>query len=184
MVANRRFAATSQFVAVAFFWVSQSLIERCRSCTLRQLGNAPKHQLVDPSLAACLLGLDTNALLKNDIAGPSVPRDGTFLGALFESLATLGVRTFADSAEVKIGHLRTARGRQEIDLIVERADGRVVAFEIKLARSVTDHDVRHLNWLGDRIGDRLLDRLILTTGPTAFRRSDGVAVVPLALLGP
>ncbi|HMR13885.1 MAG TPA: AAA family ATPase, partial [Arachnia sp.] len=47
-----------------------------------------------------------------------------------------------------------------------------------------DHDVRHLNWLHDQIGDRLADRVVLTTGEYAYRRSDGVAVVPLALLGP
>lgn len=150
---------------------------------LRRLGSAPKHQLADPSLAARLLGVGAPALLTDEINGPTIPRDGTLLGALFEALATLSVRTFADAAEARTGHLRTATGRQEIDLIAERSDGRVVAFEVKLARTVNDHDVRHLNWLGERIGERLLDKVILTTGPTAYRRADDVAVVPLALLG-
>ncbi|HBS07567.1 MAG TPA: DUF4143 domain-containing protein, partial [Microbacterium sp.] len=35
-----------------------------------------------------------------------------------------------------------------------------------------------------RLGDRLADALVLTTGPAAYRRRDGVGVVPLALLGP
>ena len=30
----------------------------------------------------------------------------------------------------------------------------------------------------------VLDRVIVTTGPEAYRRKDGIAVVPLALLGP
>lgn len=151
---------------------------------LRRLGSSPKHQLADPALAARLLGLTSPALLADEIGGPAIPRDGTYLGALFEALATLCVRTSADAAEASTGHLRTAAGEREIDLIVERADSRVVAIEVKLARTVYDDDVRHLHWLGKRIGDRLLDKVILTTGPEAYRRKDGVAVVPLALLGP
>ena len=46
-----------------------------------------------------------------------------------------------------------------------------------------DKDVSHLHWLGEQIGDRLVDKIVLTTGSTAYRRADGVAVVPLALLG-
>jgi uncharacterized protein len=41
-----------------------------------------------------------------------------------------------------------------------------------------------LNWLRQQIGDRLADRIVVYTGRFAYRRSDGVAVVPLALLGP
>jgi hypothetical protein len=47
-----------------------------------------------------------------------------------------------------------------------------------------DADVRHLDWLEEEIGDRLLDKVVLGTGPQAYRRPDGVAVVPLALLDP
>jgi len=94
------------------------------------------------------------------------------------------MQVYAARNEARLGHLRTARGRQEIDLIVERADGSVVAVEVKLARDVSGDDVKHLNWLGDKLGDRVLDRVVITTGPSAYRRRDGVAVVPLVLLGP
>lgn len=66
----------------------------------------------------------------------------------------------------------------------ERADGSVAAIEVKLARSVSGADARHLAWLGEKLGDRVLDRVIVNTGPSAYRRDDGIAVVPLALLGP
>jgi uncharacterized protein len=151
---------------------------------LNELGQAPKHQLADPALAARLLGVDTTALLAGESPGPSIPRDGTLLGALVESLVALSVRVYAERNDATLGHLRTARGRQEIDLIVERDDGRVLAIEVKLARTVDDRDLRHLRWLKERIGDRLLDRVVVTTGPAAYRRADGVAVVPLALFGP
>lgn len=151
---------------------------------LRELAAAPKHHLVDPSLATTLLGLGAGALLHGDEGTVTIPRDGTFLGALFESLTVQSVRVYAQAAEATAGHFRTHRGEHEVDLIVERRDGRVVACETKLAGTVGDDDVKHLLWLADRVGDELLDMVILTTGPEAYRRPDGVAVVPAALLGP
>lgn len=67
--------------------------------------------------------------------------------------------------------------------MVERYDGSVVAIEVKLSATVADSDVRHLRWLRDELGDRLADAVVVTTGSDAYRRSDGIAVVPLALLG-
>lgn len=102
----------------------------------------------------------------------------------FESLVTLSIRTYAQAAEATVKHLCTAGGHHEIDLIVERDDGRVVAVEVKLARDAKDRDTTHLRWLADRIGDDLLDAVIVTTGAEAYRRPDGIGVVPAALLGP
>jgi uncharacterized protein len=151
---------------------------------LSRLNAAPKHQLVDPALAAILLGADTEALLAGEELGPPIPRDGPLLGAFFESLITQSVRVYAQNAEARVGHLRTYTGDQEVDLIVERADGRVLAVEVKLARTIEDEDVRHLQWLAKRIGDEFLDALIVTTGEEAYRRPDGIGVVPAALLAP
>ncbi|MDQ3630124.1 MAG: ATP-binding protein, partial [Actinomycetota bacterium] len=114
---------------------------------LSELGQTPKHQLADPALAAQLLGVQASTLLAGQSLGPAVPRDGTLLGALFKSLATLSVRVYAARNEAKVGHLRTARGRREIDLIVERSDGSVVAIEVKLARTVSDGAGKYLTWL-------------------------------------
>ncbi|MGH3938195.1 MAG: hypothetical protein ACRDTG_06105 [Pseudonocardiaceae bacterium] len=80
-------------------------------------------------------------------------------------------------------HLRTRNGDHEVDLIVERDDGRVLAIEVTLSPSVSDTDVKHLRWLRERLGDHLLDSVVITTGRHAYRRTDGIAVVPAALLG-
>jgi predicted AAA+ superfamily ATPase len=151
---------------------------------LKRLAAAQKHQLADPALAARLLGLTVDALLDGADTRPAIPRDGSMLGALFESLVTLGVRVAAQAAEARVFHLRTKGGEREVDLIVERDDGRIVAIEVKLTRTPVDADVRHLRWLSDQLGDALLDAVLVTTGPTAYRRRDGIAVVPAALLGP
>jgi predicted AAA+ superfamily ATPase len=151
---------------------------------LKRLAATPKHNLADPALAARLLGVGPGALLGGDKVGPPIPRDGTLLGGLFESLNALNVRVYAQAAEARVHHLRTWRGEHEVDLVVVRGDGRVVALEAKLAATVSDGDVRHLHWLRDQIGDDLLDAVVLTTGSDAYRRRDGIAVVPAALLGP
>ena len=150
---------------------------------VRRLGGSPRHHLTDPALAARLLGVGTEALLDGQPAGPPLPRDGSLLGGLFESLVALSVRVYAQAAESRMYHLRTRGGEHEVDLIVERGDGRVLALEVKLSRTVARSDVRHLAWLADTIGDDLLDAAVVTTGPDAYRRSDGIAVIPAALLG-
>ncbi|WP_282947139.1 ATP-binding protein [Cellulomonas endometrii] len=151
---------------------------------LKRLGAAPKHHLADPALACRLLGSTAESLLTGQDAAPAVPRDGTLLGALFESLVALDLRVYAQHSEASVGHLRTKGGEREVDFVVSRADGKVVAVEVKLATDVEDRDVRHLLWLRDQIGSRLLDAVVVTTGSDAYRRRDGVAVVPAALLGP
>ncbi len=152
---------------------------------LARLTVSAKRHLVDPALAARLVGVGKAGLLTGGGARPSTVT-GTWLGALFESLATQSVRIYADAIGdgARVGHLRTKNSLHEIDLIVHRPDLTCVPIEIKLAPTVSDHDVRHLNWLRTQLGDRVTDRVVLTTGPHAYRRPDGVAVVPLALLGP
>jgi hypothetical protein len=60
----------------------------------------------------------------------------------------------------------------------------VLAIEVKLDPVPDSAAVRHMSWLESEIGDQLLDKVVVTTGADAYRRPDGVAVVPAALLGP
>jgi predicted AAA+ superfamily ATPase len=149
---------------------------------LNELATAPKHHLADPALAATLVNASREVLLAGDSPGPVRPKDGTFLGALFESLVTLSVRVYAQAAGAQVHHFRTHRGHREVDLVVEGRNGKVVAIEVKLAANISGDAVRHLEWFGERFGDDVVDRLIVTPGPEAYRRKDGIAVVPAALL--
>lgn len=151
---------------------------------LSRLNEQSKHHLCDPALAAVLVRANTDTLLTRSAYGSAAVGDGIFLGALFESLAALEIRVFAQAAEASVFHLRTKAGEHEVDFIVERSDGRVLALEVKLSATIDESDVQHLRWLSNRIGDQLLDAVVLTTGQYAYRREDGIAVVPLALLGP
>ena len=142
----------------------------------RRLQQAPKHHLADPALAASLLNQTAESLLS--------PRGAHLAGPLFESLATLGVRVMAQAAEASVSHLRLHGGEREVDLVIEGVDGAIVGIEVKLAADVSDSDVKHLRWLREQVPDRVTDLVVVTTGTTAYRRNDGIAVVPLALLGP
>ena len=127
-------------------------------------------------------GIDADSLTRTPNTTTTRSRTTNMFGPLFESLVTLSARVYAQANEARVGHLRTHSGEHEIDLIIERPDGRVVALEIKLAANISDHDTRHLHWLQDRIGSDLLDAAIITTGTDAYRRSDGIAIIPAALL--
>ncbi|MXY04020.1 MAG: ATP-binding protein [Acidimicrobiales bacterium] len=150
---------------------------------LRRLAASPKHHLADPALAMSSLGINAEALLDGIATPQATQRDGTLLGHLFESLVAQSVRVYAQASRARVSHLRTRGGEQEVDLIVERRDGNVVALEVKLTAAVEDSDVRHLRWLTDRIGDNLLDAAVISTGNEAYRRQDGIGVIPAALLG-
>lgn len=149
---------------------------------LRSLTSAPKHHLADPALALRLLNLPPDQLLDGRQPDTPIIHDGTYLGALFESLVALTLRVFAQSAGANIYHLRTKGGRHEVDFIIEHPNG-VLAIESKLAPNVDDHDVRHLHWLRNTT-NTVTDLAIITTGTDAYRRDDNIAVIPLALLGP
>lgn len=147
-----------------------------------RIGAAPKHHLADPALAARLLDRTTRHLLTGDERGVPRPREGTLLGNLFESLVALSVRTHAQARRAPVFHLRTDSGRREVDFIVEH-EGGVLAIEAKLSATIDDGDVRHLVALRSELGDRWIDGVVINTGPEAYRRLDGIAVIPLGLLG-
>lgn len=148
---------------------------------LTRLRQGPKHYLADPALSASLLGATAEALLDGKTSWFA---DRTLAGSLFEALAVLSVRVLAQRVGARVYHLRTFGGDHEVDLIVENRDGSIVACECKLGASVSEPDVRHLVWIKAQLGERVVDRVVLSTSDEAYRRADGIAVVPLALLGP
>ncbi|WP_309615745.1 DUF4143 domain-containing protein [Salinibacterium sp.] len=148
-----------------------------------RLGSAPKHFLADPALAARLLGITEDSLLDPMRARVIGPQEGTILGRLFEALVALSLLTYAQASEATVSHFRTRNGDREVDFLVQRGQS-IVAIEVKLSISVGDDDVRHVLWLKQQLGSALTDMVVVYSGTRAYRRSDGVAVVPAALLGP
>jgi len=60
----------------------------------------------------------------------------------------------------------------------------VIAIEAKLNAVIDRTATSHMRRLRAQLGDRFADGVVLSTGRTAYRDEDGIAVVPLALLGP
>jgi len=95
---------------------------------LKRLTRRPKRHLVDPALAAADHH-ETAEVLRGR---------RTRLGELFESVVVGQIRAAADALGLswRFGHLRSAGGDHEIDLVADLPDGGVLAFEAKLAQSV------------------------------------------------
>ena len=142
---------------------------------------APKHFLADPALALRLLGLNEAKLMS--ATGPATNTgDRARLGEFFKALVALSLQTYAGANDAKVSHFRDHDGRHEIDFIIHRGDAEAVGIEVKLKSAITDHDVRHLLWLKKSLPDHIVDLVVINTGTHAYRRQDGVAVIPLALL--
>lgn len=138
---------------------------------------APTRHFVDPSLAVAALGTGPERLLK----------DVGTLGLLFESLVVRDLRIYARALDASVFHYRENSGL-EADAIVERRDGRWAAFEVKLGQAAVDDAARSLLRVADRVDP---DRhgppatlAVITGWGYAYRRPDGVAVIPIGALAP
>ncbi|MCY4369228.1 MAG: DUF4143 domain-containing protein [bacterium] len=139
---------------------------------------SPKRHFVDPSLAPAALGVGPERYL-SDL--------GAF-GVLFESMVVRDLRIYAQAHDASIYHYRDTYGL-EADAIIETGDGRWIAVEVKLGGTSTlEKAAKALLKLRDRVSKErasTLARLVVITGGRyCYQRSDGVAVVPLACLGP
>ena len=58
-----------------------------------------------------------------------------------------------------------------------------MAIEVKFSATVSHDDVKNLVWLKKMMAEDLIDCLAINTGPIAYRRPDGIGVVPASLIG-
>ena len=140
-----------------------------------RLTTTPKRHLVDPSLAAGLLGANPDRLL----------RELSTLGFLFESLVTRDLRVYAAANDASLFHYRERDGELEVDIIVERGDGEWIAVEVKLGGDLIDRAAGALTRLANtRVRRPPAALVIVTATEYAYQRSDGILVAPLSLIGP
>lgn len=67
-------------------------------------------------------------------------------------------------------------------MILEAADGRVAAIEVKASSSVNDGDERSLAYLRDRLGDRFVHGVVLHLGERATPLADRLTALPIGAL--
>lgn len=140
-----------------------------------------KHFLADPALALRLMNYDSETILTASNFGKA-EYDLPLFGRMFEALAVQSIQTYAQAAFSRLAHYRESNGRHEVDMIVEREDGKVLGIEVKLSSTPDASDGKHLKWLRSELGDQLIDSVVIYAGKYAYRHN-GIAYVPLALLG-
>lgn len=132
---------------------------------------------VDPSIGTAALGLGPSDLMM----------DLNTCGLMFEALCVRDLRVFADALDGNVYHYRDKSGL-ECDAVVHLRNGSYGLIEIKLGGDTAiEYGAETLKKLRDRIDYSKMKEpsflLVLTaTGNYAFRRSDGVYVVPIGCL--
>ena len=135
-------------------------------------GRRPKIHVADTGLAAASIGMDSQRLAASDLAG-------LFLESYVLSEITKQAGLVDEPLE--LAHFRDRSG-VEVDLIIERPDGSVIAIEIKSATTVNQADTKGLRFLRDRLGDRFHTGLLLHTGPLTAHLDDRLWAAPVSAL--
>ena len=136
---------------------------------------SPKRQFVDPSIAAAVMRLTPSRLLE----------DFNYFGFLFESLCDRDLRIYAEAIDGQVFHYRDGSGL-EADAVIALNDGRWAAVEVKLGSKEIEDAALHLLELKNKVNTEKMREpsflMILTGTEIAYRREDGVYVVPLGCL--
>jgi len=134
-----------------------------------------KRHFVDPSIAAAVMRITPSRLLE----------DFHYFGFLFESLCTRDLRVYAEAIDGQVFHYRDASGL-ESDTVVCLNDGRWAPIEVKLGTRAIEEAAEHLLELKVKVDTRKMREpsflMILTATEFAYRRDDGVLVVPIGCL--
>lgn len=131
----------------------------------------------DPSIATAALGISPDDLL-NDLCS---------FGLFFETMAVRDLRTYADAMDGKIFHYRDSKGL-ECDAVLHRRNGSYALIEIKLGGlDNIEKAAATLKKMADKIDTTKMPQpsfmMVLTgVGSYAYRRPDGVLVVPIGCL--
>ena len=143
-----------------------------------RIKQAEKRRFCDPSIAAALLKA-TPARLERDL---------NTLGFLFESLVLRDLLCYSEAFGASLYHYQDYSDR-ELDAVIEMADGEWVAVEIKLGINQEESAAKHLLDVRRHIaakGGHPPQALAIVVGlsSAAYRRPDGVYVLPVTALKP
>ncbi len=136
---------------------------------------SPKRQFVDPSIASAVMRLTSDRLLD----------DFNYFGFLFESICDRDLRVYAEANDGELFHYRDSSGL-EADAVVVLNDGRWAAIEVKLGLKEIEEAAEHLIELKNKVNTEKMQEpsflMVLTGSEIAYRRDDGVFLVPIGCL--
>ena len=143
-----------------------------------RLRTTPVHHFVDPSIGIAALGVGTAELLADLEAA----------GFHFESLGLRDLRVYSQALGATLSCWRDTQLNQEIDAILELPNGRWAGFEFKLGEAQADAAAESLLHMASKVDKARHGEpaalVVVTGGRFAYRRPDGVLVVPITSLGP
>lgn len=132
-----------------------------------------KLHVADTGMLCALIGVDAKRL----------EADGGIAGSAFETFVVNEVVRQASVSDqgplLSLHHYRDRRGH-EVDLVIEHADGGVVAIEVKASATPRLRDISGLTQLRDQIGERFRVGLLVHLGPETVPMGDRISAVPLA----
>lgn len=132
---------------------------------------------VDPSIAVAALGIGPKDLT-NDL---------NTMGLLFETLCVRDLRVYAESIGGTVLHYRDKSGL-ECDTVIHLKNGRYGLAEIKLGgQKLIEEGVKNLQSLSNKIDTSKMPApsflmIIIGIGEFAYRREDGIFIVPIGCL--
>ena len=136
---------------------------------------AAKRHFVDPSIATAVMRTSPEELLE----------DFETFGFLFEALCARDIRVYAQANDGDVFHYRD-KTELEADMVVHLHDGRWAAIEVKLGNRQIEEAAASLLKLKERVNTERMGEpsflMVLTGGEFAYRRNDGVLVVPAGCL--
>ena len=139
------------------------------------LRTSDKLHFTDPSIAAVLLNASPQRLMQ----------DFNTFGMLFESLCIRDLRIYSQSLDGEVYHYHDGSGL-EADAIIHLHDGHWGAVEIKMGAGEIDKAADNLKKLRDKIDEEKMRGpsflMVITATGFAYRREDGVYVVPIGCL--
>ena len=134
---------------------------------------------LDPSIATAALGIGPQDLLD----------DLNTMGFLFENLCIRDLRIYADFLDGNIYHYRDKNGL-ECDAVIHLRNGSYGLIEIKLGGDTAiEEAVKSLKKLENKIDTTRMKKpsfllILCATAPYAYKRKDGIYVVPITKLKP
>jgi uncharacterized protein len=141
---------------------------------LKRLSLSPKRFVVDAGLLVGVLGVtETDVLSDVDLLSRVLE---TFVVSQLRAEVALMVPS------PRMHHLRTAEGRQEIDLLIEVGHRKLVAVEIKATSSPDPGDAKHLRWLKRELNESVVAAVLLHCGSASFVMDEGIVAAPIAAL--
>lgn len=147
-----------------------------KSRAKRLVVGLPKLHFVDTGLACHLLGLRSSEQLTSS----------QYYGGLLENLLYMECCKQAGWAqqEVSLHHFRDNR-KNEVDLVIEQADGSIIGVETKASASIHQQDFKGLSLLAEHAGRKFKHGVVLYSGRELLPFAQGgcnMYAVPLGLL--